>query len=136
MDGTAGSSGVAAHFGRELRRTRVARGWSIAEVARRTKINAGHLSRSGWFSAWHGESQSWPEIPATFRSWPDYEDRSATVRAWTPSIMTGLTQSEAYAAALIATTPAADTVTRDTRPDGAPAALLGPRPPCGCVLRG
>jgi transcriptional regulator with XRE-family HTH domain len=138
MDGTASSNGVAGHFGRELRRTRVARGWSIAEVARRTKINAGHLSRielgrrpptervaaaldavfperSGWFSAWHGESQSWPEIPATFRSWPDYEDRSATVRDWTPSIMTGLTQSEAYAAALIATTPGADAATRDNR---------------------
>jgi Domain of unknown function (DUF5753)/Helix-turn-helix domain len=138
VDGTAGTNGVACHFGRELRRTRVARGWPIAEVARRTKINAGHLSRielgrrppteqvaaaldeafperAGWFSAWHGESQSWPEIPATFRSWPDYEDRTGTVRDWTPSIMTGLAQTEAYAAALIATAPGIDAIARDSR---------------------
>jgi transcriptional regulator with XRE-family HTH domain len=138
MDGTAGSNGVAGHFGRELRRTRKARGWPVAEVARRTKINAGHLSRielgrrpptehvaaaldevfperGGWFSAWHGESQSWPEIPATFRSWPDYEDRATAVRDWTPSIMTGLIQTEDYAAALIATTPGIDAATADSR---------------------
>jgi transcriptional regulator with XRE-family HTH domain len=138
MNGTPGSNGVAGHFGRELRRTRKARGWPVAEVARRTQINAGHLSRielgrrpptehvaaaldavfperGGWFSAWHGESQSWPEIPATFRNWPDYEDRAATVRDWTPSIMTGLIQTEAYAAALIATTPGAGAETRDNR---------------------
>ena len=101
MADTNGTNGVAGHFGRELRRTRIARGWSIAEVARRTGINAAHLSRielgrrpptekiaavldkafpekQGWFANWHGESQSWPEIPATFRSWPDYEDRTTT----------------------------------------------------------
>jgi DNA-binding XRE family transcriptional regulator len=126
MDGPAGTNGVAGHFGRELRRTRVARGWSIAEVARRTGLNPAHLSRielgrrpptekiataldkvfpekQGWFSNWHSESQSWPEIPATFKSWPDYEDRSATLRAWTPSILDGLMQTEDYARALIAT---------------------------------
>ena len=138
MSGTVGTNGVAGHFGRELQRTRKARGWSIAEVARRARVNAAHLSRielgrrppteriaaaldevfperAGWFSAWHGESQSWPEIPATFKSWPDYEDRTATVRDWTPGIMTGLTQTEAYAAALIATAPGIDAATRDSR---------------------
>lgn len=138
MGGTAGTNGVAGHFGRELRRTREARGWPVAEVARRTKINAGHLSRielgrrpptehvaaaldavfperGGWFTAWHGESQSWPEIPATFRSWPDYEDRATAVRDWTPGIMPGLTQTEGYASALIATAPGTDAVTRDSR---------------------
>lgn len=112
--------------------------WPIAEVARRAELNAAHLSRielgrrpptdriaaaldevfperGGWFTAWHGESQSWPEIPATFKSWPDYEDRTTTVRDWTPSILTGLTQTEAYAAALIATTPGLDAATRNVR---------------------
>jgi len=126
MDGPAGTNGVAGHFGRELRRTRVARGWSIAEVARRTGLNPAHLSRielgrrpptekiaaaidqvfperQSWFGNWHSESQSWPEIPATFKSWPDYEDRSTTLRDWTPGIMTGLLQTEGYARALIAT---------------------------------
>ena len=95
-------------------------------MARRTGINAAHLSRielgqrpptektaaaldrvfpekQGWFSNWQSESQSWPEIPATFKNWPDYEDRSTTLRAWTPGIVDGLMQTEAYARALIAT---------------------------------
>lgn len=141
MNGTAGTNGVAGHFGRELRRTRTARGWSIAEVARRTGLNPAHLSRielgrrpptekiaaaldkvfpekQGWFSNWHSESQSWPEIPATFKSWPDYEDRSATLRDWTPGIMTGLLQTDGYARALIATEPGIDAVTLDTRVRG------------------
>jgi hypothetical protein len=138
MADTNGTNGVAGHFGRELRRTRIARGWSIAEVARRTEINAAHLSRielgrrpptekiaavldkafpekQGWFANWHGESQSWPEIPATFRSWPDYEDRTTTVRDWTPGIMTGLVQTEGYSRALIATEPGIDALTASTR---------------------
>ena len=138
MAGTNGTNGVAGHFGRELRRTRISRGWSIAEVARCTGINAAHLSRielgrrpptekvaaeldkafpekQSWFSNWHGESQSWPEIPATFRSWPDYEDRTTTLRVWTPGILDGLVQTEDYARALIATEPGIDAVTRDNR---------------------
>jgi DNA-binding XRE family transcriptional regulator len=138
MTGTTGTNGVAGHFGRELRRTRAARGWSIAEVARRTEINPAHLSRielgrrpptarvaaaldavfperQGWFSSWHSESQSWPEIPATFRSWPDYEDRATTFRAWTPGIVDGLCQTEDYARALIAVVPGIDRTTRENR---------------------
>ena len=141
MADTHGTKGVAGHFGRELRRTRIARGWSIAEVARRTGLNAAHLSRielgrrpptemiaaaldrvfpekQGWFSNWHGESQSWPEIPATFRSWPDYEDRATTLRVWTPGILDGLVQTEDYARALIATEPGIDAVTMDNRVRG------------------
>jgi hypothetical protein len=138
MTGMGGTNGVAGHFGRELRRTREARGWSIAEVARRTGINPAHLSRielgrrpptariatsldkalperQGWFSSWHSESQSWPEIPATFRSWPDYEDRATTFRAWTPGIVDGLCQTEGYARALIGTAPGIDRATADAR---------------------
>jgi transcriptional regulator with XRE-family HTH domain len=141
MDGATGTNGVAGHFGRELRRTRVARGWSIAEVARRTGLNPAHLSRielgrrpptekiaaaldkvfpekQGWFSNWHSESQSWPEIPATFKSWPDYEDRTTTLRDWTPGIMTGLLQTEGYAGALMATEPGIDATTTDNRVRG------------------
>ncbi len=141
MNGPPGTNGVAGHFGRELRRTRVARGWSTAEVARRTGLNPAHLSRielgrrpptemiaraldqvfpekQGWFSNWHNESQSWPEIPATFRSWPDYEDRAMTLRVWTPGIVDGLAQTEDYARALMATEPGIDATTRDNRARG------------------
>lgn len=35
----------ATHFGRQMRKERQARGWSIHEFARQTGLNAGHLSR-------------------------------------------------------------------------------------------
>jgi Domain of unknown function (DUF5753) len=74
--------------------------------------------KQGWFSNWHSESQSWPEIPATFRSWPDYEDRATTLRVWTPGIVDGLVQTQDYSRALIATEPGVDATTRDNRVRG------------------
>lgn len=62
-------------------------------------------SRRGWFSDWLSESREWAEIPATFRFWPDYEDRAATIRTWNPGILGGLVQTEDYARALIAVEP-------------------------------
>lgn len=138
MTDTKGMTGVAGHFGRELRRTRIARGLTITEVARRTKINAAHLSRielgqrpptariafeldkvfperQGWFSSWQDDSQTWPEIPAAFRHWPDYEDRTTTLRVWMPGIINGLMQTENYARALIAVFPDADRATAAAR---------------------
>jgi len=130
MAGTNGSSagGVAGHFGRQVRRDRLAHGWSIAELARRAKLDAAHLSRvengrrpptariaaaldgvftehRGWYLTWLEETRTAPEIPVTFRSWSDYEDRTAALRVWTPGIVDGLVQAQAYAAALIATSP-------------------------------
>jgi transcriptional regulator with XRE-family HTH domain len=130
MAGTNGSGagGVAGHFGRQVRRDRLAHGWSIAELARRAKIDAAHLSRvengrrpptariaaaldgvftehRGWYLTWLEETRTAPEIPVTFRSWSDYEDRTAALRVWTPGIVDGLVQAQAYAAALIATSP-------------------------------
>ena len=130
MTGMNGSSagGVAGHFGRQVRRDRLVHGWSIAELARRAKLNAAHLSRiengqrpptariaaaldgvfterRGWYLTWLEETRTAPEIPVTFRSWSDYEDRTATLRAWTPGIIDGLVQVQDYAAALIATSP-------------------------------
>jgi len=130
MAGTNGSSAgsVAGHFGRQVRRDRLAHGWSIAELARRAKLDAAHLSRvengrrpptariaaaldgvftehRGWYLTWLEETRTAPEIPVTFRSWSDYEDRTAALRVWTPGIVDGLVQAQDYAAALIATSP-------------------------------
>jgi transcriptional regulator with XRE-family HTH domain len=130
MAGTNGSStgGVAGHFGHQVRRDRLAHGWSIAELARRANLDAAHLSRvengrrpptariaaaldgvftehRGWYLTWLEETRTAPEIPVTFRSWSDYEDRTAALRVWTPGIVDGLVQTRDYAAALIATSP-------------------------------
>ena len=130
MTGTGGTSagGVAGHFGRQMRRDRLAHGWSIAELGQRAKLNAAHLSRiengtrpptarvaaaldrvfperRGWYLTWLDETRTAPEIPATFRSWSDYEDQTATLRVWMPSIIDGMAQTEAYARALIDLSP-------------------------------
>lgn len=117
-------NGAAGHFGRQMKKERLARGWTLLELAQRTSLDAAHLGRveSGkrpptmkvataldavfperrhYFTEWLEESQSWPEIPATFKSWSDYEDKTETLRDWTPSIMPGLVQTEEYTHTLL-----------------------------------
>jgi transcriptional regulator with XRE-family HTH domain len=119
----------AQHFGRQMRKERLSRGWSLPELAQITGINAGHLSRietgkrppserlaracdaafterKGWFSEYYEESRAWTEVPAWFRPWQEYEDTAATLRVWSPGIVHGLLQTEAYARALISVQPA------------------------------
>jgi transcriptional regulator with XRE-family HTH domain len=38
-------NGAAAHFGRQMRKERQLRGWTIAEMAKRMGADAAHLSR-------------------------------------------------------------------------------------------
>jgi transcriptional regulator with XRE-family HTH domain len=121
-------NGAAGHFGRQMKKERMARGWSLEELAKRMGMDAPHLGRvesgkrpptenlaikcdtvfpqrQGWFSEFYDESRHWPEVPATFKSWPEYEDKALNLRDWSPSIVTGLLQTEAYARALISVQP-------------------------------
>jgi transcriptional regulator with XRE-family HTH domain len=123
------SNGAAGHFGRQMKKERLARGWSLMELAQRMEVDPAHLGRveggkrpptenlatrcdrvfperKEWFSEFYEESRHWPEVPATFKSWPEYEDRATTLRVWSPSIIHGLLQTEAYARALITVQPA------------------------------
>src|ERR1700730_17965722 len=100
MTGTAANP--VSHFGRQLKKERLARGWSLPELSRRTGIDAGHLSRMengkrpppeaialacdaafperrGGLSEYYEESRHWSEVPASFKSWPEYEDKAATL---------------------------------------------------------
>ncbi len=118
----------ATHFGRQMRKERQARGWSIHEFARQTGLNAGHLSRiengkrpptenvatacdaafperRGWFTEYYEELRGWSEVPAAFRDWSEIEDKAAAVRDWMPGIVTGMLQTADYARALIAAVP-------------------------------
>lgn len=129
-------NGAAGHFGRQMKKERIARGWTLMELAQRMDVDAAHLGRvesgkrpptehlavrcdavfperHGWFSEFYDESRHWPEVPASFKSWPEYEDKAAHLLDWSPSIVTGLLQTEDYARALIIVQPHinADTVT-------------------------
>ena len=80
------------HFGKQVKKERLARGWSLPELARQTGIDAGHWSRiergvrpptefvaeacdrvfperKGWFGEYYRDSRSW--APPGFRSWTE-----------------------------------------------------------------
>ena len=118
----------ATHFGRQMKKERLARGWTLRELAARTGINFSHLGRienghrppteaiaaacdrafperRGWFSEYYAELSTWSEVPAGFKDWTELEDKSATLRVWSPGIVHGLLQTEDYARALLMTYP-------------------------------
>jgi transcriptional regulator with XRE-family HTH domain len=125
MPGTQGGS-PALLFGKQLRKARLARGWSLPELAARTRINAAHLSRIETgrrppteriaiacdealerddFLELYEEMRTW--APPGFRDWSELEEKAASLRDWYPGIVTGLLQTERYAEALLQTSPGA-----------------------------
>ena len=123
-----GSSSAATHFGRQMKKERLARGWSLREFSARTGIDfttasriengrrppnesvakacdAAWPDRRGWFLEYYEESRQW--TPPGFRSWTEYEDRAVTLRAWSPGVLHGLVQTEDYAFSLLQTAPGA-----------------------------
>jgi transcriptional regulator with XRE-family HTH domain len=118
----------ASHFGRQVKKERLARGWSLDELARQTGINAAHFSRienghrpptekiatacdaafpsrRGWFLEYFTELQRWTEVPSWFRPWAEFEMNTATLLDWSPSVLTGLLQTSDYAAAIVSAEP-------------------------------
>jgi transcriptional regulator with XRE-family HTH domain len=106
------------HFGRQMRKERLAHGWSLRDFQARTEIDISVASliengkrppnervakacdaawpeRRGWFLEYYEDSKSW--VPAGFRNWAEHEDKAATLRDWWPSIVSGLLQTEDYA---------------------------------------
>jgi transcriptional regulator with XRE-family HTH domain len=121
-------SNPATHFGRQMRKERLARGWSLREFSAKTGINIGNASRienghrpptaavaeacdhafperRGWFLEFWEELRTW--APPGFRDWSEYEEKTTTLRDWYPGIVTGMLQTEAYAHAQLRTYPGA-----------------------------
>jgi hypothetical protein len=115
-----------AHFGKQVKKERLARGWSLPYLETRTGIDAGHWSRiergvrppteliaakcdeafperRGWFGEFYRDSRSW--APPGFRSWTEEVDNASVLHDWCPSIITGLLQTEHYARALLSVHP-------------------------------
>jgi transcriptional regulator with XRE-family HTH domain len=127
---------VLAHFGKQVKKERLARGWSLPELERQTGIDAGHWSRiergvrppteyiaeacdrvfeerKGWFSEYYRDSRSW--APPGFRSWTEEENSATSLHDWSPSIITGLLQTEDYARGQLSVHPDVTTEMVDSR---------------------
>lgn len=127
-----GNHASTAHFGKQMRKERVAHGWTLREFAARTGIDFTYASRietgkaaptekvamacdtawperRGWFLEYYEDSKS--SIPAGFRNWAEHEDKAASLRVWSPGIVHGLLQTEAYARDLLAVSGAREEVT-------------------------
>ncbi len=61
--------------------------------------------RNGWFTEYYAELSTWSEVPAGFKDWAGFEDKAGSLRGWWPSVVSGLLQTEDYAAALLRTYP-------------------------------
>jgi hypothetical protein len=125
MNGTDHQTG---YFGRQVRKERRLRGWSLPELSERTGIDAGHWSRietgkrpptakiaaacdrvfperRGWFAEYYEESQEW--TPSYFKDWGEHEDAADALYAWMTSSIHGLLQTENYARGLLEKGPGA-----------------------------
>lgn len=128
MAGKQSGNPTFAHFGRQMKKERLAHGWGLEDLSRRTGINMGHLSRiengrrppteavadacdavfperRGWFREYFEDSRAW--MPPGFRSWPEYEDKAARLSDWSPGVVTGMLQTEDYARSMLSTLPGA-----------------------------
>jgi transcriptional regulator with XRE-family HTH domain len=131
-------SNPATHFGKQMRKERLAHGWGLREFAQLTSLNAGHLSRiengkrpptenvatacdaafperRGWFTEYYEELRGWSEVPAAFRNWAELEEKAARLCDWWPSVVTGLLQTQDYARALINVVPGTTSETANAR---------------------
>jgi hypothetical protein len=116
------------YFGRQVRKERLAAGWTLAELGQRTGYDPAHLSRiesgkrpatevfarlcdqvfphrAGWFSEFYEESRTWIATPPWFRSYVSHEQRATTLRNWFPSLLDGLLQTEDYARVILSVGP-------------------------------
>jgi len=125
-----GTSNPVLYFGQQVRRARLAAGWTLKDLGQRIGYDAGQISRiengkrpptelfarmcdrafpdrDGWFGEFYAESRTWIATPPWFRSWVQHEQKAATLRIWQPSVLSGLLQTEDYAHAILAVYPGA-----------------------------
>jgi transcriptional regulator with XRE-family HTH domain len=118
------------YFGRQVRKERLAAGWTLAEFGQRIGYDPAHISRiesgkrpatevfarlcdqvfphrAGWFSEFYEESRTWIATPPWFRNYISHEQSAVTLRNWFPSLLDGLLQTEDYARVILAVGPGA-----------------------------
>ena len=123
-----GTSDPVRYFGRQVRKARLAKGWTLAEFGQRTGYDPAHLGRiengkrpatkliadmcdrafperAGWVGEFYEESRTWIATPPWIRDWVDREQRAATLRNWYVGVVDGLLQTEDYARVIQGVTP-------------------------------
>jgi hypothetical protein len=116
------------HFGRQLKKARLARGWTIRETGRQLGYDDAQVSRvengnrpptesfakacdrlwperNGWFLDYYTESREWLATPPWFRPWIPLEAATTELRVWPLDVVPGLLQTEEYAQALLSVEP-------------------------------
>jgi hypothetical protein len=107
-----------------MRKAREGHGWTLKQFSQLTEVEFTTLSRienghrspnaalagrcdelfpemRGWFTDFFVESQTWTQ--PSLRSWREHEDKARSIRAWSPSVIHGLLQTEEYARVLLRT---------------------------------
>lgn len=118
----------ARYFGKQVRKARLAAGWTLKEFGDRIAYSPGQISRiesgtrppnrmfaracdgafpgmSGWFSDFFEESREWLATPPWFRPWIEHEQSARVLKIWTSGHFPGLAQSEEYTRAVLASEP-------------------------------
>jgi Domain of unknown function (DUF5753)/Helix-turn-helix len=111
-----------------MRKERLARGWTLREFSARSGINFTTASlietgkrppnervaqacdavfpeRKGYFLELYEEMRTW--APPGFRDWSEHEEKTGILRDWSPTVITGLLQTEDYARSVLETSPGA-----------------------------
>jgi transcriptional regulator with XRE-family HTH domain len=119
-----GNGNPSTHFGRQIKKERLARGWSLRELSARSGVDFSHLSkieagkrpptakvadamdavfpdRKGWYREYYEDSKS--SIPPGLRSWAEHEDKAVRLSIWSPGIVHGLFQTADYARVFLST---------------------------------
>jgi hypothetical protein len=68
--------------------------------------DAAFPQRNGYFTEYYEESRTW--MPAGFRDWTEHEEKTSTLRDWSPTVVTGLLQTADYARSVLETSLGAD----------------------------
>jgi transcriptional regulator with XRE-family HTH domain len=118
----------ARYFGKQVRKARLAQGWTLHEFGDRIAYSPAQISRiesgsrppnemfaracdrafaelNGWFGEYYAESREWLATPPWFRPWVEHEQSAHVLRIWTNGLITGLAQTEDYTRAVLASEP-------------------------------
>lgn len=127
------------HFGKQVRKERLARKWTVHDLARESGVSTATISRverglawptervahamdatfphrDGWFMEYRKDSQEF--APPGYRVLADYENTATRIVAWCPGVLHGLIQTADYARVLFASDPAASEKAIETRVAG------------------